>query len=81
MAITVLEILCENIHPETVQNVLTICDHFDVITLHETMVDCYMLRKTKDSSISETARDTAIKTYNVLKHMEDFIGVDTVKTG
>ena len=70
-----LEILCEEIHPRTVQNVQRIYAYIDVIALHETLVECYTLKEEDD-----VAKDTAIKTYNLLKHMEDFKGVNC-KTG
>ena len=70
-----LEILCEEIHPRTEQNVQRIYTHIDVIALHKTLVECYALKE-----VNNVANDTAIKTYNLLKHMEDFKGVNC-KTG
>ena len=72
-----LEILCEEIHPNTEENVQTIVKHVDVMDLHETMFVCYMLRKGNSAEIAELACDTAIKTHNLLKHMEDFKGIKT----
>lgn len=43
------------------------------MSLHETMVDCYKLSKIKND-YTNLACDTAIKTHNLLKHMEDFKG-------
>lgn len=77
-AISLLEILCEEIHPKTKENVIAIATYVDVITLHETMYDCYLLRNNTDHEIAELACDTAIKTHNLLKHMEDF---DDIKAG
>ena len=34
-----------------------------------------MLRNVKGDGIGELARDTTIKTYNLLKHLEDFKGI------
>ena len=70
-----LEILCEEIHPWTAQNVQRIYAYIDVIALHKTLVGCYELKDEND-----VAKDTAIKTYNLLKHMEDFKEVNC-KTG
>lgn len=70
-----LEILCEEIHPRTVQNVQRVNAYLDVIALHETLVGCYALKE-----VNKVADDTAIKAYNLLKHMENFKGVNC-KTG
>ena len=70
-----LEILCEEIHPRTVENVQRVYAYVDVIALHETLVECYALKK-----VNCVANNTAIKIYNLLKHMEDFKGVNC-KTG
>lgn len=70
-----VEILCEEIHLESKNNVDIIYTYIDAITLHETMVFCYMQRKHNDAEIAELACDTAIKTHNLLKHMEDFKGI------
>ena len=72
-----LEILCEEIHPNTEENVQKIVKHVDIMDLHETMFIYYMLRKGNDAEIAELACDTAIKTHNLLKHMEDFKGIKT----
>lgn len=69
-----LEILCEEIHPRTVQNVQRIYAYIDVIALHDTLVECYTFKE------YDVAKDTAIKIYNLLLHMEDFKGVNC-KTG
>ena len=42
------------------------------------MYGCYLLRNNTDHEIAELACDTAIKTHNLLKHMEDF---DDIKAG
>ena len=73
-AVSMLEILCEEIHLETEKNVQTIVTHIDITALHKAMFVCYMLRK---STIAKVARDTAIKSHNLLKHMEDFKGIKT----
>ena len=70
-----LEILCEEIHDKTEENVKAIATYIDVITLHKTMYECYLLRNDADCGTAELACDTAIKTHNLLKHMEDFEGV------
>ena len=70
MAISFLEVLCEEIHQDTDGNVQAVATDINVIDLHKTLFDCYMLR----NGIGELALDTAIKTYNLLKHMEDFKG-------
>ena len=65
-----LEVLCEEIHPETKdtkENVETICKTIKVATLHRNMIDCYKLRNVNDVAIQ-----TAIKAHNLLKHIEDF---------
>ena len=72
-----LEILCEEIHPNTEKNVKTLVKHIDIMDLHEIMFICYMLKKGNGDEIAELARDTAIKTHNLLKHMEDFKGIKT----
>ena len=46
----------------------------DVKILHESLFNCYLQRKW-GNGIGELARDTAIKTHNLLKHMEDFEGI------
>ena len=49
------------------------------------MVDCYTISKrTKNAKITNLACDTAIKTHNLLKHMEDFKHMEEckeIKTG
>ena len=73
-----LEILCEEIHPNTTEkHVQKIVKHIDIMDLHKTMVDFYLLRKRNDDEFYELACDTAIKTHNLLKHMEDFKGIKT----
>ena len=67
-----LEILCEEIHPCTKKNVQIIMRYIDVISLHKTMVECYELREAIDDDI---ANNTAIKTHNLIKHLEDFKGI------
>ena len=69
-----LEVLCEEIHQDTKKNVQTMAMHIDVKILHETLFNCYLLREV-DDGIGELACDTAIKTHNLLKHMEDFEGI------
>ena len=71
-----MEVLCEEIHQDTKENVQTITKCINVIDLHKTLFHCYMLRKV-DDGIGELARDTAIRTYNLLKHIEDFEGIKT----
>ena len=71
---SLLEILCEEIHRDTETNVQNISTNIDIIDLHETLFHCYMLRKV-DDGIGELAHDIAIKTYSLLKHMEDFKGI------
>ena len=75
-----LEILCEEIHPNTEENVQTIVTHIDVMDLHETMFTCYMLRKENSAGIAELACDTAIRIHNLLKHVQDFEGIK-IQTG
>ena len=75
-----LEILCEEIHPNTEENVQKIVKHIDVMDLHKTMVDFYLLIKENGDEDNELACDTAVKTYNLLKHMEDFKGIK-IQTG
>ena len=70
-----LEILCEEIHPGTEINVQRIYTYIDVIALHQNLVGCYALREEND-----VENNLAIKTYNLLKHMEDFKGINC-KTG
>ena len=79
LAVSMLEVLCEEIHPKTKENVEKLVkDNFiDVISLHQTMVDCYALRRISDAETARKAHDTAIKTHNLLKHMEDFEGIKT----
>ena len=67
--------MCEEIHVKTEENVKAIATHINIITLHETMYDCYLLRNDADHETAELACDTAIKIHNLLKHMEDFEGV------
>ena len=67
--------MCEEIDVKTEENVKAIATYIDVITLHETMCECYLLRNDADRDTAELACDTAIKTHNLLKHMEDFEGV------
>ena len=69
-----LETLCEEIHPGTKINVQRIYTYIDVIALHHNLVDCYERRK------DDVENDLAIKIYNLLKHMEDFKGINC-KTG
>ena len=67
-----LDILCEEIHKDTKTNVQAVVTHIDITELHKTMFYCYMLRKRSD-----IAKDTAIKTHNLLKHLADFEGIET----
>ena len=71
MAISALEALCEETDEQAANNVKEILNGIDILLLHKTMVDCYMLREIKDNEISELASDTAIKTHILIKHMED----------
>ena len=65
-----LEILCEDVNPEAGRNVHKIIRVVGVITLHKNMVYCYQQRKVDDAGI-----EAAIKTHNLLKHMDDFEGI------
>ena len=67
--------MCEEIDQKTEENVNTIATYVNVISLHDTMFECYLLANY--SEIGELAHDTAIKTHNLLKHMEDFKGIKT----
>ena len=73
-AVSMLEILCEEIHKDTEKNVQTVVTYVNIISLHKTMFICYMLRK-----VDDIAEDTAIKTHNLLKHMADFKGIEISK--
>ena len=65
-----LEILCEDVNPEAAINVDKIIRVVGVITLHKNMVYCYQQRNVDDSGI-----EAAIKTHNLLKHVNEFEGV------
>ena len=67
--------MCEEIDQKTKENVKTIATYVNVIALHDTMFECYFLAN--DAEIGELAHDTAIKTHNLLKHMENFKGIKT----
>ena len=71
MAILELEALCDETDEQAARNVKEKLNEIDILFLHKTMVDCYKLIKTKDGEISELACDTAIRTHNLIKQMED----------
>ena len=73
MAISLLEILCEEIRLEKSEtNVQSVYKH---IALHKTMV--YFYEQYNFDYKSDDAIDAAIKTHNLIKHMENFSDIKT----